>query len=101
MKGRGGSILGGGGGTGLSAKWEAAGGIDLIVIDNSVRDCMAGRGSLSGLLAYGNANEIVMEMAREVLPVAVNTPVLAGVNGTDPFCLFDRFLDEEIGRAHV
>ena len=87
-------IVGGGAGTGLSAKCEEAGGIDLIVIYNSGRYRMAGRGSLSGLLAYGNANEIVMEMAREVLPVARNTPVLAGVNGTDPFCIFDKFLDE-------
>lgn len=94
MKRRGEPIVGGGAGTGLSAKCEEAGGIDLIVIYNSGRYRMAGRGSLSGLLAYGNANEIVMEMAREVLPVAVNTPVLAGVNGTDPFCLFDRFLEE-------
>lgn len=87
-------IVGGGAGTGLSAKCEEAGGIDLIVIYNSGRYRMAGRGSLSGLLAYGNANEIVMEMAREVLPVTKSTPVLAGVNGTDPFCIFDRFLDE-------
>jgi len=94
MIARGEPIIGGGAGTGLSAKCEEAGGIDLIVIYNSGRYRMAGRGSLSGLMAYGNANEIVMEMAREVLPVARNTPVLAGVNGTDPFCLFDRFLDE-------
>ena len=87
-------IVGGGAGTGLSAKCEEEGGIDLIVIYNSGRYRMAGRGSLSGLLAYGNANEIVMEMAHEVLPVAKKTPVLAGVNGTDPFCIFDRFLDE-------
>jgi predicted TIM-barrel enzyme len=87
-------IIGGGAGTGLSAKCEEAGGIDLIVIYNSGRYRMAGRGSLSGVLAYGNANEIVMEMAREVLPMAQRTPVLAGVNGTDPFCIFDRFLDE-------
>jgi predicted TIM-barrel enzyme len=87
-------IVGGGAGTGLSAKCEEAGGIDLIVIYNSGRYRMAGRGSLSGLLAYGNANEIVVEMAREILPVVSRTPVLAGVNGTDPFCLFDRFLDE-------
>ncbi len=87
-------IVGGGAGTGLSAKCEEAGGIDLIVIYNSGRYRMAGRGSLSGLLAYGNANEIVMEMAREVLPVTKNTPVLAGVNGTDPFCIFDKFLDD-------
>jgi predicted TIM-barrel enzyme len=87
-------IVGGGAGTGLSAKCEEEGGIDLIVIYNSGRYRMAGRGSLSGLLAYGNANDIVMEMAREVLPVTKHTPVLAGVNGTDPFCVFDRFLDE-------
>ena len=87
-------IIGGGAGTGLSAKCEEMGGIDLIVIYNSGRYRMAGRGSLSGLLAYGNANAIVMEMASEVLPVVSRTPVLAGVNGTDPFCLFDRFLDE-------
>jgi len=87
-------IIGGGAGTGLSAKCEEAGGIDLIVIYNSGRYRMAGRGSLSGLLAYGNANAIVMEMAKEVLPVVHKTPVLAGVNGTDPFCVFDVFLDE-------
>jgi len=87
-------IIGGGAGTGLSAKCEEAGGIDLIVIYNSGRYRMAGRGSLSGLLAYGNANDIVMEMAREVLPMAKTTPVLAGVNGTDPFCIFDKFLDD-------
>jgi len=87
-------IVGGGAGTGLSAKCEEAGGIDLIVIYNSGRYRMAGRGSLSGLLAYGNANEIVMDMAKEVLPMAPNTPVLAGVNGTDPFCIFDKFLDD-------
>ena len=87
-------IVGGGAGTGLSAKCEEEGGIDLIVIYNSGRYRMAGRGSLSGILAYGNANEIVVEMAREVLPVTKRTPVLAGVNGTDPFCLFDPFLDK-------
>ncbi|MBI6215278.1 phosphoenolpyruvate hydrolase family protein [Proteus sp. DFP240708] len=87
-------IIGGGAGTGLSAKCEEAGGIDLIVIYNSGRYRMAGRGSLAGLLAYGNANEIVMDMAKEVLPVVKHTPVLAGVNGTDPFCNFDKFLDE-------
>jgi predicted TIM-barrel enzyme len=85
-------IVGGGAGTGLSAKCEEAGGIDLIVIYNSGRYRMAGRGSLAGLLAYGNANEIVVEMAREVLPVVKNTPVIAGVNGTDPFLLTDHFL---------
>jgi predicted TIM-barrel enzyme len=87
-------IIGGGAGTGLSAKCEEAGGIDLIVIYNSGRYRMAGRGSLAGLLAYGNANAIVMEMAKEVLPVVQKTPVLAGVNGTDPFCVFDVFLNE-------
>ena len=87
-------IVGGGAGTGLSAKCEEQGGIDLIVIYNSGRYRMAGRGSLSGILAYGNANEIVMDMAREVLPVTKRTPVLAGVNGTDPFCIFDKFLDD-------
>ena len=85
-------IVGGGAGTGLSAKCEEAGGIDLIVIYNSGRYRMAGRGSLAGLLAYGNANEIVCEMAREVLPVVKKTPVLAGVNGTDPFMIPDQFL---------
>lgn len=85
-------IVGGGAGTGLSAKCEEAGGIDLIVIYNSGRYRMAGRGSLSGLLAYGNANDIVVEMASEILPVVTKTPVLAGVNGTDPFCMFEPFL---------
>jgi predicted TIM-barrel enzyme len=87
-------IVGGGAGTGLSAKCEEEGGIDLIVIYNSGRYRMAGRGSLAGLLAYGNANDIVMDMAKEVLPVTKTVPVLAGVNGTDPFCLFDKFLDD-------
>jgi predicted TIM-barrel enzyme len=91
---RGVPIVGGGAGTGLSAKCEEAGGIDLIVIYNSGRYRMAGRGSLAGVLAYGNANEIVKEMAVEVLPVVKHTPVLAGVNGTDPFIIMDRFLDE-------
>ena len=85
-------IIGGGAGTGLSAKSEEAGGIDLMVIYNSGRYRMAGRGSSAGLLAYGNANEIVVEMAREVLPVVRHTPVLAGVNGTDPFILMPQFL---------
>jgi len=89
-------IVGGGAGTGLSAKCEEAGGIDLIVIYNSGRYRMAGRGSLAGMLAYGNANEIVCEMAREVLPVVRHTPVLAGVNGTDPFLLRDEFLQRLI-----
>ncbi|HEV2514446.1 MAG TPA: phosphoenolpyruvate hydrolase family protein [Devosia sp.] len=87
-------IIGGGAGTGLSAKAEEAGGIDLIVIYNSGRYRMAGRGSLAGLMAYGNANDIVVEMAHEVLPVVRHTPVLAGVNGTDPFLIPDKFLDE-------
>ncbi|MGH8689038.1 MAG: phosphoenolpyruvate hydrolase family protein [Burkholderiales bacterium] len=87
-------IVGGGAGTGLSAKCEEAGGIDLIIIYNSGRYRMAGRGSAAGLLAYGNANEIVKEMAREVLPVVRSTPVLAGVNGTDPFVLMPQFLGE-------
>jgi predicted TIM-barrel enzyme len=87
-------IVGGGAGTGLSAKWEEAGGIDLIVIYNSGRYRMAGRGSLAGLLAYGNANEIVVDMASEVLPVVEHTPVLAGVNGTDPFYQPEVFLPE-------
>jgi len=94
MKAKGIPIVGGGAGTGLSAKCEEQGGIDLIVIYNSGRYRMAGRGSLSGLLAYGNANEIVKEMASEVIPVTQSTPVLAGVNGTDPFCNFDAFLDD-------
>ena len=93
MKRRGEPIIGGGAGTGLSAKCEESGGIDLIVIYNSGRYRMAGRGSLSGLMAYGNANDVVMEMALEVLPVVKDTPVLAGVNGTDPFCVFDHYLD--------
>jgi predicted TIM-barrel enzyme len=87
-------IIGGGAGTGLSAKAEEAGGIDLIIIYNSGRYRMAGRGSAAGLLAYGNANEIVKEMAVEVLPVVTHTPVLAGVNGTDPFMLMPQFLAE-------
>src|SRR5580692_6191742 len=94
MVARGEPIVGGGAGTGLSAKCEEAGGIDLIVIYNSGRYPMAGRGSLAGLLAFGNANDIVKEMAREVLPVVKNTPVLAGVNATDPFAIFDHLLDE-------
>ena len=87
-------IVGGGAGTGLSAKSEERGGIDLIVIYNSGRYRMAGRGSLAGLLAYGNANEIVLDMAQEVLPVVRHTPVLAGVNGTDPFLLMGPHLDK-------
>lgn len=87
-------IVGGGAGTGISAKMSEAGGIDLLVIYNSGRVRMAGRGSLSGLLPYGDANAIVMEMAREVLPVARKTPVLAGVCGTDPFRLMPVFLKQ-------
>ena len=94
MARRGEPIIGGGAGIGLSAKGEEAGGIDLIVIYNSGRYRMAGRGSLAGMLAYGNANAIVKEMAVEVLPVVKHTPVLAGVNGTDPFVLMPQFLAE-------
>ena len=94
MIARGQPIVGGGAGTGISAKAEEAGGIDLIIIYNSGRYRMAGRGSAAGLLAYGNANEIVKEMALEVLPVVKRTPVLAGVNGTDPFILMPKFLRE-------
>ncbi len=96
-------IIGGGAGTGISAKCEEAGGIDLIIIYNSGRYRMAGRGSLAGLLAYGNANEIVVEMAKEVLPVVRHTPVLAGVNATDPFISVPRFLQQlkDLGFAGV
>ena len=96
-------IVGGGAGTGLSAKCEQAGGVDLIVIYNSGRFRMAGRGSLAGMMPYGDANGIVMEMAQEVLPVVRETPVLAGVCGTDPFRLMDVFLDQvkAIGFAGV
>ncbi|WP_306119060.1 MULTISPECIES: phosphoenolpyruvate hydrolase family protein [unclassified Roseitalea] len=94
MVARGEPIVGGGAGTGLSAKCEEAGGIDLIVIYNSGRYRMAGRGSLAGLMPYGDANAIVVEMAGEVLPVIRNTPVLAGVCATDPFRLMDVFLDD-------
>ena len=94
MIARGEPIIGGGAGTGLSAKCEEAGGIDLIVIYNSGRYRMAGRGSLAGLMPYGDANAIVMEMAAEVLPVVKHTPVLAGVCATDPFRIMDRFLDQ-------
>ncbi|MDP3073655.1 MAG: phosphoenolpyruvate hydrolase family protein [Opitutaceae bacterium] len=96
-------IIGAGAGTGLSAKCEEAGGVDLIVIYNSGRYRMAGRGSLAGLLAYGNANEIVKDMAREVLTAVKHTPVLAGVNGTDPFLLRGPFLRElrELGFAGI
>jgi predicted TIM-barrel enzyme len=94
MIARGEPIIGGGAGTGLSAKCEEAGGIDLIVIYNSGRFRMAGRGSLSGLMPYGDANAIVMDMASEVLPVVKTTPVIAGVCGTDPFRAMDSFLDD-------
>lgn len=96
-------IIGGGAGTGISAKCEEAGGIDLIVIYNSGRYRMAGRGSLAGLMPYGDANQIVVEMASEVLPVVKNTPVLAGVCGTDPFRLMDVFLKQlkDIGFSGV
>jgi predicted TIM-barrel enzyme len=87
-------IIGAGAGTGISAKAAEAGGADLIIIYNSGRYRMAGRGSLSGLLAYGDANQIVVDMSREVLPIVRETPVLAGVNGTDPFRVMERFLDE-------
>jgi predicted TIM-barrel enzyme len=92
MIARGEPIVGGGAGTGISAKSEEAGGIDLIIIYNSGRYRMAGRGSLAGLLAYGNANQIVVDMGREVLPVVRHTPVIAGVNGTDPFVQMKHFL---------
>src|ERR671925_1693161 len=96
-------IIGGGAGTGLSAKCAEAGGIDLIIIYNSGRFRMAGRGSLSGMMPYGDANQIVLDMAREVLPVVRHAPVLAGVCGTDPFRLMPRFLREvdEAGFAGV
>lgn len=96
-------IIGGGAGTGISAKSAEAGGIDLLIIYNSGRFRMAGRGSLSGILAYGDANAIVMEMANEVLPVVKKTPVLAGVNGTDPFRVMPYFLKQvkDIGFAGV
>src|SRR5437660_6057725 len=85
-------IIGGGAGTGISAKCAEAGGIDLIIIYNSGRFRMAGRGSLSGMMPYGDANQIVMDMAREVLPIVRKTPVLAGVCGTDPFRIMKHFL---------
>src|SRR2546429_3162724 len=88
----GGALIGAGAGTGLSAKCAEAGGADLIIIYNSGRYRMAGRGSLAGLMPYGDANAIVLEMAGEVLPVVGHTPVLAGICGTDPFRLMNRFL---------
>jgi predicted TIM-barrel enzyme len=102
-RGAGGTIVGAGAGTGLSAKCAEAGGADLIIIYNSGRYRMAGRGSLAGLMPYGDANAIVLEMAAEVLPVVRETPVLAGVCGTDPFRLMDRFLRqvEDAGFAGV
>ena len=96
MKARGEPIIGAGAGTGISAKGEEDGGADLIVIYNSGRYRMAGRGSLAGMMPYGDANGVVLEMAREVLPVVTNTPVLAGVCGTDPFRQMDIFLDEVV-----
>jgi predicted TIM-barrel enzyme len=97
------TIVGAGAGTGISAKCAEAGGADLIIIYNSGRYRMAGRGSLAGLLAYGDANAIVVSMAGEVLPVVRHTPVLAGVNGTDPFRIMPRFLRElqQMGFAGV
>ena len=92
------TLIGAGAGTGLSAKLAEAGGADLIIIYNSGRYRMAGRGSLAGLMPYGDANAIVLDMAREVLPVVKHTPVLAGVCGTDPFRLMPVFLDE-LGRT--
>ena len=96
-------IVGCGAGTGISAKFAEAGGADLIIIYNSGRYRMAGRGSLAGLMPYGDANAIVVEMAGEVLPVVKNTPVLAGVNGTDPFRLMPVFLKQlkDIGFSGV
>nr|WP_193756864.1 phosphoenolpyruvate hydrolase family protein [Xenorhabdus sp. KJ12.1] len=87
-------IIGAGAGTGLSARSEEIGGVDLIIVYNSGRYRMAGRGSLAGLMPYGNANQIVKEMGNEILPVVKKTPVLAGVCGTDPFCNISLFLDE-------
>ncbi len=99
----GGVIIGAGAGTGLSAKCEETGGVDLIVIYNSGRFRMAGRGSLAGMMPYGDANAIVVEMAREVLPVVKHTPVLAGVCGTDPFRMMPVFLKQikELGFSGV
>jgi predicted TIM-barrel enzyme len=91
---RGEAVVGGGAGVGLSAKAQEAGGVDLLTVFNSGRYRMAGRGSLSGLLAYGNANDVVVDMGREILPVVTRTPVLAGVNGTDPFYDPEVFLPE-------
>src|SRR6187549_1109825 len=87
-------IIGAGAGTGISAKFAERGGVDIIIIYNSGRYRMAGRGSLAGMMPYGDANAIVVEIAGEVLPVVMRTPVLAGVNGTDPFRDMDLFLDQ-------
>lgn len=97
------AIIGAGAGTGISAKSAEAGGVDLIIIYNSGRYRMAGRGSLAGLLPYGDANQIVVEMGSEVLPIVKNTPVLAGVCGTDPFRVMDKFLEQlkDMGFAGV
>ena len=89
-------IIGGGAGTGISAKCEEEGGIDLLIIYNSGKFRMAGRGSLAGLLAYGNANEIVLDMAKDILPIVKKTPVIAGINGTDPFIIWNEFFDRLI-----
>src|SRR5699024_10780691 len=96
-------IIGSGAGTGISAKFEEQGGTDLIIIYNSGRYRMAGRSSLTGLFAYGDANAIVMEMAGEVLPIVEDTPVIAGVNGTDPFRTMPVFLRQlkEMGFSGV
>ena len=103
LRDRGMPIIGGGAGTGISAKFEEAGGIDLIIIYNSGRYRMAGRVSLTGLFAYGDANAVMLEMANEVLPIVKKTPVLAGVNGTDPFRQMTYFLKQlkEIGFSGV
>ncbi len=100
---RGEAIIGAGAGTGLSAKCEDEGGVDLIIVYNSGRYRMAGRGSLAGMLAYGNANDIVLEMAHEVLPVVKRAPVLAGVNGTDPFAIWPEYFGklEKLGFSGV
>ncbi len=87
-------IIGAGAGIGLSAKCEEAGGADLIIVYNSGRYRMAGRGATSGLLAYGNANQIVLDMAPEILPVVKRVPVLAGINGTDPFVIWEAYLED-------
>jgi predicted TIM-barrel enzyme len=88
------AIIGAGAGTGISAKSAEKGGVDLIIIYNSGRYRMAGRGSLAGLLPYGDANQIVVDMGSEVLPIVKDTPVLAGVCGTDPFRVMDKFIEQ-------